>query len=204
MHQAAEARAEGHAKAVDPVCGMTVDAGQAAGKYEYKGQIYYFCGRGCLAKFQSDPERYLRDKTSPPPTLVSLSPVPGTKRPHPASAAAGPTKLSEKATSSPNATTYTCPMDPEVRSPKPGSCPKCGMELEPVLPLARSRNQWVCPMHPEIVRSEAGSCPICGMALEPRTASLAQDENPELAAMTLWFWLSLVLSAPVLFLGMAG
>ncbi|HEX2639893.1 MAG TPA: HAD-IC family P-type ATPase, partial [Pyrinomonadaceae bacterium] len=43
----------------DPVCGMKVSAGSAAGKYDYKGEIYYFCSKGCETKFKSDPEKYL-------------------------------------------------------------------------------------------------------------------------------------------------
>jgi Cu+-exporting ATPase len=57
-------------------------------------------------------------------------------------------------------------------------------------------------MHPEIVRQEPGSCPICGMALEPRTATLEEEVNPELVVMTRRFWASLVLTIPVLLLGM--
>ena len=45
--------------AKDPVCGMDVDPEQAAGKSEYQGQTYYFCGEGCRAKFEADPERYV-------------------------------------------------------------------------------------------------------------------------------------------------
>ena len=44
----------------DPVCGMTVDPQRAAGSVVYQGQTYYFCSRGCAAKFQADPEKYLR------------------------------------------------------------------------------------------------------------------------------------------------
>jgi len=207
MHQPTQARAEGQsdASAVDPVCGMTVDPDRAAGQHEYGGQTYYFCGRGCLAKFQSDPQRYLQARAAPPPNLVTLGKVPASHT-HQAPGLAAADKTAEKARPPASTTTYTCPMDPEVRAPKPGPCPKCGMALEPVLAAAqRSRTEWVCPMHPEIVRPEAGSCPICGMALEPRTvSSLEAERNPELAAMTLRFWISLVLSAPVWFLGMAG
>src|SRR5262249_1982376 len=48
-----------------------------------------------------------------------------------------------------------------------------------------------------IVRSEPGSCPICGMALEPREVSL-EEVNPELVDMTRRFWISAVLTLPVL------
>jgi P-type Cu+ transporter len=43
----------------DPVCGMIVDPQQAAGSAVYQGQTYYFCSKGCAAKFQTDPEKYL-------------------------------------------------------------------------------------------------------------------------------------------------
>src|SRR3954468_17249458 len=45
--------------ALDPVCGMTVDPAKAAGQFEHNGTTYYFCGKGCLAKFAADPEKYL-------------------------------------------------------------------------------------------------------------------------------------------------
>ena len=44
----------------DPVCGMMVDEKAAAGKSEYKGQTYYFCATSCKAKFDQDPQRYVK------------------------------------------------------------------------------------------------------------------------------------------------
>jgi Cu+-exporting ATPase len=58
-------------------------------------------------------------------------------------------------------------------------------------------------MHPEIVRDAPGSCPICGMALEPRTVSLEEEANPELTEMSRRFWVSLVLTLPLLVIGMS-
>jgi YHS domain-containing protein len=34
-------------RAVDPVCGGTVEENRAAAKTEYAGQTYYFCSREC-------------------------------------------------------------------------------------------------------------------------------------------------------------
>ncbi|HEX9424149.1 MAG TPA: heavy metal translocating P-type ATPase [Pyrinomonadaceae bacterium] len=65
------------------------------------------------------------------------------------------------------------------------------------------RTTYTCPMHPEIVRDARGTCPICGMALEPRTASLSEEENPELAAMSRRFWVSVLLTVPLLAIGMS-
>ena len=101
-------------------------------------------------------------------------------------------------------TVYTCPMHPEVRQERPGACPHCGMALEPMMTaVPGTRTTYVCPMHPEIVRAEPGTCPICGMALEPRTVSLEEDVNPELVDMTHRFWISLLLTAPLVLLAMS-
>ena len=119
----------------DPVCGMTVEPSSSR-SIAFEGQTFYFCGSGCLAKFEANPAEYLRPRDPVPPTA------------HPSTDA-----------------TYTC------------------------------------PMHPEIVRDAPGSCPICGMGLEPRLVRL-DDTNPEERAMTVRFWVSAVLTAPLFLLGM--
>ena len=43
----------------DPVCGMDIEAATAAGRTEYKGQTYYFCGSACKEKFDLKPDQYL-------------------------------------------------------------------------------------------------------------------------------------------------
>ena len=40
--------------AIDPVCGMEVDARTAAGQSEYRGQTYYFCSPGCKRAFDKE------------------------------------------------------------------------------------------------------------------------------------------------------
>lgn len=99
---------------------------------------------------------------------------------------------------------YTCPMHPEVRQTEQGSCPKCGMALEPLAPsIITAKTEWTCPMHPEIVRDSPGSCPLCGMALEPKTIS-EEEENPELTDMTRRFWVSTVLTIPMVLITMGS
>ena len=44
----------------DPVCGMQVDPAKAAGTSEYQGQTYYFCSKGCKAKFDANPGQYVK------------------------------------------------------------------------------------------------------------------------------------------------
>ncbi|HWC64935.1 MAG TPA: copper-translocating P-type ATPase, partial [Thermoanaerobaculia bacterium] len=60
-----------------------------------------------------------------------------------------------------------------------------------------------CPMHPEVRQVGPGSCPICGMALEPVEVTLEETKDPELVSMSRRFWISLVLTAPLLVLSMA-
>ncbi|HEV2348362.1 MAG TPA: heavy metal translocating P-type ATPase [Terriglobia bacterium] len=193
----------------DPVCGMNVDPARAAATHEYEGKKYFFCNPRCQEKFRATPGKYLAGPPPAPglhsigapahgaPVMASLSPGPA-----PPAATQVPTRL---APAPAGKEIYTCPMDPEVRQPAAGACPKCGMALEPMSGLgAVVKSKYVCPMHPEIVRDEPGSCPICGMALEPRTVTVVEEANPELASMTRRFWVSVVLSFPVLLLTMSA
>jgi Cu+-exporting ATPase len=78
------------------------------------------------------------------------------------------------------------------------------MALEPAtIKVPAGKTEYTCPMHPEIIRQEPGSCPICGMALEPRRVSGEEEVNAEQVNMTRRFWISLVLTAPILFLAMS-
>ena len=165
----------------DPVCGMSVDPDSAAASFEYEGETYYFCREQCRTKFAAAPEQYVA-------TSQASAALPVEERPQDSTHASGD---------------YTCPMHPEVRQEKPGSCPKCGMALEPTtVSTAKEKIEYTCPMHPQIVRDAPGSCPICGMALEPRTVTV-EEENAELIDMKRRFWVSTVLSVPVLILGMS-
>jgi Cu+-exporting ATPase len=62
--------------------------------------------------------------------------------------------------------------------------------------------RYTCPMHPEIVRDGPGDCPICGMALEPVMPTAEAGPNPELVDFTRRFWVSAVLSVPLLVIAM--
>ena len=85
----------------DPVCGMTVDPSKSALHAIHRGETYHFCGRGCLAKFMVDPERFVGERQVRPAEMA------------------------------PAGTIFTCPMHPEIEQVGPGTCPKCGMALEP-------------------------------------------------------------------------
>lgn len=90
------------ARAIDPVCGMTVDPVTSKHRHDHAGTQFHFCSAGCRTRFIADPDKYL----------------------HPEPAEAAPPAL-------PGAL-YTCPMHPDVRNEGPGSCPFCGMALEPM------------------------------------------------------------------------
>ncbi|MBI4699144.1 MAG: heavy metal translocating P-type ATPase, partial [Nitrospirae bacterium] len=166
-------------KVTDPVCGMTIEAEESAAASEYKGTTYYFCAKSCKTKFDKEPETFINKKRP----LINIA-------------------IAPKMEAAPKGALHTCPMHPEVQKSGFGSCPKCGMALEPVaFALPSSKTEWTCPMHPEVVRDEQGSCPVCGMALEPKTIS-SDEENPEVTDMTRRFWVSLVLSVPVVLIAM--
>ncbi|HWQ85601.1 heavy metal translocating P-type ATPase [Brevundimonas sp.] len=61
--------ADSGAKAVDPVCGMTVDPATAAHRAAHEGRDYFFCSAGCRTKFVAEPDRYLGEKPQPAPVV---------------------------------------------------------------------------------------------------------------------------------------
>src|SRR5690349_8780620 len=90
--------------AIDPVCGMKVKVATAKYVARHDGHTHYFCNPKCLAKFEAEPDRYLKPAAKPPELPPEM----------------------------PAGTIFTCPMHPEIRQVGPGSCPICGMALEPV------------------------------------------------------------------------
>jgi uncharacterized protein len=51
--------AEQQGTAVDPVCGMAVDAQKTGHRSMHHGKTYYFCSAGCKKSFEQDPGKYL-------------------------------------------------------------------------------------------------------------------------------------------------
>lgn len=47
-----------HGTEVDPVCGMEVSPGKGYSKI-HEGREYRFCSKGCLDKFDAEPQRYV-------------------------------------------------------------------------------------------------------------------------------------------------
>jgi Cu+-exporting ATPase len=99
---------------------------------------------------------------------------------------------------------FCCPHCKAKLEADPDRYLKPAAEAAPAPPAAAGTEvEYTCPMHPEVVQAGPGSCPICGMALEPRTVTAEDEENPELRDMTRRFWVSVVLTLPVLVLAMA-
>jgi YHS domain-containing protein len=51
-------------KAVDPVCGMTVEPGKTKLVSVYRGESYWFCAEACRVAFDKNPDKYFVAKAS--------------------------------------------------------------------------------------------------------------------------------------------
>ena len=61
--------------AIDPVCGMEVDAEKAAASTIYRDETYYFCNARCKERFQAEPEKFLKSVPTIEIGTVQLSMV---------------------------------------------------------------------------------------------------------------------------------
>ena len=168
--------------AIDPICGMKVDATSALSANR-GDTTYYFCSESCRRKFLVP---------SHLPTLTA------------------PTRAccqsQHETIIPPTAAKYFCPMCPGIESTQPSDCSKCGMALErnPLWKPAISPTIYTCPMHPEVQQSSPVNCPKCGLALELSTQPASGVESdPELLDMTHRFSAGAILTLPVFVLAMA-
>lgn len=62
--------------AKDPVCGMDVEPGKAAGRSPYKGEVIYFCSSRCKERFDAAPESFMSktQKAEPHKTMTAAEP----------------------------------------------------------------------------------------------------------------------------------
>ena len=158
----------------DVVCGMMVDPARAAGTSEYEGKTYYFCGRGCKAKFDANPARYVKPGFGIRPS-TSSGRIPA------------------------GANNWTCPMHPEIVRDAPGSCPICGMALEPLTVTAEEpENEELRDMTRRFWIGVALTIPTLaiGMADVVPGRPLERVVSPAIAT-----WTQLVLATPVVLWG---
>ena len=156
--------------AVDPVCGMKVDPAKAAASLDYAGVRYHFCGKGCAAKFQANPEQYLK------PSLVA--------------------PITDAESKARQQTEYVCPMDPEVSRMGPGTCPKCGMALEPAVAVAGRDevNPELASMTRRLWAGAALTLPLLALMV---SEMLPGKPLQQLAPPGALGWIQLALATPV-------
>lgn len=202
--------------AKDPICGMQVDE-QRALSSERHGEKFYFCSKGCKTKFDLKQSEAHHDFTSNLHTssapAPAIDPVCGMKV-NPERAAGSTTHNGHtyyfcgvgclnKFKTDPQKFIQAAKQTPIQIAAAPGS-DSGFLASKNRLPEASAQDLYTCPMHPEVSQPGPGSCPICGMALEPRSVSAETPENAELRDMTRRFWVSLILTVPVMVLDMAG
>ena len=182
----------------DVVCGMQVDPAKAAGTSVHAGKTYYFCSKGCKAKFDAHPDLYLG--ADRPPAAMPAPMTLHVKRP-----ASGPAASPGPAAHEPAQgvaagaqTEYTCPMHPEVRQIGPGSCPICGMALEPVDASIDEGNPELDDMTRRFRVSLALTLPILAFMV---SEMLPGQPLHALFAHGAVNWIELALAAPVVIWG---
>jgi Cu+-exporting ATPase len=218
----------------DPVCGMKVNPETAKFEHEYLGRTRYFCSAGCVQKFAQHPEKFAeamhsRDEGAKNPTGAVFVPkgvtvalpilVDGAKEKDPVCGMMVDPKKAAGSFEHQGKKYYFCSTrcaerfakEPDEFLVSPGTG---GMELPAeassttIAPSKKSNGasgvRYTCPMHPEIVQIGPGTCPKCGMALEPMDIVAEEQADPEYDSMRRRFWVSVVLTLPVLALSMLG
>ncbi len=185
------------AKAKDPVCGMTVDPATAKHQAVHDDTTYYFCAAGCKAKFEANPDRYLKSAAHTDASAIAdgqaKDPVCGMTV-DPANA--------KHQTVHDDTTYYFCAAGCKAKfEANPDRYLK--PEEHPAEPVPEG-TIYTCPMHPEIRQVGPGSCPLCGMALEPELVTADAAPNPELIDFTRRLWIGGALVVPVFILEMGG
>ena len=161
-------------QARDPVCGMVVDPVTAKQWLEHEGQVHYFCGAGCKAKFLVDPSRYLQ---VPKPVTAALA------KDSTAAPAPGPS--------------YTCPMHPQIRRNVPGSCPICGMALEAEgIPEAEGANLELKDMTRRFTIGTILAAPLVVLEMGAHLGVLTLERWASLPAT---LWIQFALATPIVF-----
>jgi P-type Cu+ transporter len=190
-------------RAIDPVCGMTVNAPTALST-SHEGQTYYFCREGCRDKFVADPDRYLSgtgdvNDAAPAGGKYICPMCPGVESDGPASCPKCGMALEPETPAAPaTRTEYVCPMHPEIVRHEPGDCPICGMALESrTVTLEEEENPELVDMTRRFWFSALLTVPIAIIAMGPMLGLPVE----RLASPRTLSWLELVLATPVVLWG---
>ena len=182
----------------DPVCGMTIKPEAAKPKgnwYQYQGQAYYFCSAGCKAKFEAEPQKYLKPAHAGAGEKVQGECCDGQKQ-HGDHAHQGddkmPPAVPEGDVKLATGAIYTCPMHPQIKQVGPGNCPICGMTLEPLDPAAAHDQSEYRDMLRRFWVALALAVPVFALAMLGETSSL------DATVPALWRdWIEAALCVPV-------
>jgi len=205
LHSHEEMHEDKSGSEIDPICGMTVNPLSAAGSFNHAGKTYYFCSAGCLQKFiaqsqgvpasgfvgigRNKKETVRHGEMTATPRGKFVDPVCGMSV-APETAAGKYGYQGE--------TFYFCSQGC-LNKFKQNPSSFLEKKKEEKQAAATSEGvEYTCPMHPEIVQIGPGSCPICGMALEPKVLTLDDTPDPEFVDMKRRFWISAILTIPVL------
>jgi P-type Cu+ transporter len=187
-------------KAIDPVCGMTVDVATAKHTHAHEGKTWYFCSPRCREKFAADPGRYAAPAHAEPPapagTLYTCPMHPEVEQQGPGSCPKCGMALVPASPPAPPTTEYTCPMHPQIRSPGPGNCPICGMALVPVAG-AREDDSELRSMTRRFGLSAVLTAPLAVIAMAPYFGV----QQPFGIAEHVRMYLELALGTPVVLWG---
>ena len=163
----------------DVVCGMKVSANPDK-LIEHNHETFYFCSQGCMDKFSSDPEKYLKS-----------------------SAASNSSDNNEELTDKSKKAVkkdalYTCPMHAEIKQVGPGTCPICGMALEPMEASTETDNSELNDMTRRFWISLSLSLPLLLITMSDLIPGLNLAERIGLNAFN---WLQAGLATPVVLWG---
>ena len=180
-------------RGVDPVCGMNVDLDDPkGGRTVYQDREIGFCSARCKARFEADPERYLRKGIEP-----AAPAEPGTKwvcPMDPEVVSDGPGACPkcgmalERESPQPLKTEWTCPMHPQIVRDQPGSCPICGMALEPRTVVAEQANPELADMERRFRIALALTVPLFVLAMGHFWTAMPARWTP---------WIEFALATPV-------
>jgi Cu+-exporting ATPase len=151
--------------AIDPVCGMQVNAETAAHSSKVEDSPYYFCSTGCKHKFDANPSSFLKKRPSTNDVKKSAHAPADTQAARESSldVQGKPGVAGAMSTTA----SYTCPMHPEIVRNAPGDCPLCGMALVPIAGSGATDDAELRDLTRRLWVGVALSIPLVLLAMSP-------------------------------------
>ena len=163
----------------DPVCGMTV-SDDTQHRYIHEGTEYLFCCRGCLDKFQDNPDQYIE-------RAVEKDPVCGMEVSADTELAFDHAGTTYRFCSEHCLTKFKATPNDYLGADKDKAASSCcgHHDHKPATPPGQQLQEveHICPMCPEVSNIGPGTCPSCGMALEPKVVPVAATKTEYVCPM---------------------